>query len=309
MSRSSPCVPEYGKDTRGFTLVELLVATAIVLAVTAAISALMTPAQALFAAQAELPDMQQRLRVAADRLGRDLLMAGGGGFPPAVPYRRGLETPDPPGTFRPDCLSVLYVSASAPRAVLAQATDGSGAITVGARSGCTAADPLCEFRAGMLAVIFDGTGAYDLFEISGVSNEPPALLHMGAPLSQAYLPGATIAPADAATYWLRDDVGAGIAQLMRYDGLETDLPVADNLAGLRFEYYLDSIARLDPASLTDGPWLPDATAAQRFDADLLRVRRVRATVRVRANQTLLHAPVGDRQIEIDIAPRSQVLLP
>ena len=293
---------------RGFSLVELLVALLIVLVISSALSGLMNSAQALFAAQVELPDMQQRLRVATAALGRDLLMAGGGGFPPIVPHRRGLMTPDPPGTFRPDCVSVLSITASAARAMLTQATDGSGITAVSARPGCSTSDPLCGFRAGMVAVIFDGTGAYELVRISGVSNEIPALQHAGFPLSKGYPPGATIAEAEITTYWLKVDAG-GAAHLTRYDGDATELPVADNLAGLRFEYFLDSLARLDPASLVDGPWLPDSTFAYRFDADLLRVRRVRITIGVHPNQNLLQVPVGGQQIDVEIAPRSQVLLP
>ncbi len=302
-----PCVRESGRHMRGFSLVELLVALLIVLVISSALSGLMNSAQALFAAQVELPDMQQRLRVAAAALARDLLMAGGGGFPPILPHRRGLVSPDAPGTFRPDCVSVLSITASAARATLTQATDASGITPVGARPGCPASDPLCGFRAGMVAVIFDGTGAYELLRISGVSNETPALQHAGFPLSKVYPAGATIAEAEVTTYWLKVDAG-GATQLARYDGDSTDLPVADNLAGLRFEYYIDSLARLDPASLADGPWLPDSTFAYRFDADLLRVRRVRITVGVHPNQNLLHFPVGDQQIDLEIAPRSQVLL-
>ena len=39
---------------------------------------------------------------------------------------------------------------------------------------------------------------------------------------------------------------------------------------------------LPAALLVDGPWCPDADAAVRFDADLLRVRKVRITLRAEA---------------------------
>jgi hypothetical protein len=42
---------------------------------------------------------------------------------------------------------------------------------------------------------------------------------------------------------------------------------------------------------------------------LLRVRRVRAVVRVRANQTLVHAPIADRSVTVEIVSRSQSPLP
>jgi len=294
---------------RGFSLVEVLISLLLMLVVTSALFGLMNPAQMMFAVQAELPDMQQRLRVAADALGRDLFMAGGGGFAPIVPHRRGMESPDGPGTFRSDRVSLLYVPSSASRATTSTVTDSSGTVLVNAQPGCAPSEPLCRFRTGMLAVIFDGTGAYDMLRISGISTEPPALLHLGFPLSKAYPPSATIAQAEAATYWLQVDPLTNVSQLMKYDGKETDLPLADNVTALRFEYYTDSLTRLDAAALTDGPWLPDSAFANRFDADLLRVRRVRATVRVRANQAILHAPIADREIRLEVAPRSQVHLP
>jgi hypothetical protein len=294
---------------RGFSLVETLVAMLIALGVCGLLLGLLNPAQAMFAAGTQLPDMRQRLRIASDTLARDVLTAGGGPFPAVVPYRRGLSAPDAPGAYRSDCLSVLYIPELAPRTTLAMATDGSGISFVRARQGCGPTDPLCGFRAGMLAVVFDGTGAYDTFLISGLADDPPALLHSGFPLSKAYPPGATVAQAESVTYWLQTDTRTSTAQLMKYDGQQTDLPLADNVSGLRFEYYLDSSVRLDAAALADGPWLPDPSFAQRFDADLLRIRRVRADVRVRAGQTLLHSPVGDRAVRVEMALRSQSVLP
>lgn len=294
---------------RGFSLVELLISLLIVLVVTNALVALVNPAQAIFTAQAELPDMQQRLRVSAEALGRDFLMTGGETFASIVPHRRGLESPDGAGTYRSDRVSVLYVPATAPQATLARATDGAGIVQVNARPRCPSTDPVCGFRTGALAVIFDETGAYDTFSVSGVATDPPAVLHAGFSLSRSYPVGATVAQAEAATYWLYDDPRTGASQLMKYDGQQTDLPLADNVTGLRFEYYADAVSRLDPGVLTDGPWLPDSTFANRFDADLLRVRRVRATVRVRANQIILHSPIADRAVTVEIVSRSQSPVP
>jgi len=156
----------------------------------------------------------------------------------------------------------------------------------------------------MLAVIFDDTGASDTFRISGLTSDPPSVQHAGFTMSRVYPAGAIIAEAESATYWLKADAQAGSFQLMRYDGKDTDLPLIDNVTELRFEYYAGSGEHLDRATLTDGPWLPDGTFVHRFDADLLRVRRVHATVRVRANQLVLLSPVADRTIHLDISPRS-----
>lgn len=78
---------------------------------------------------------------------------------------------------------------------------------------------------------------------------------------------------------------------------------------------------LRAAMLTDGPWCPDSTTTGRYDADLLRIRRVRVVVRVQAAAALLRGPAGrlftrggtasaaeryvpDHEIRFDVAPRN-----
>jgi hypothetical protein len=182
------------------------------------------------------------------------------------------------------------------------------------------------------------------------------------------------------TYWLKTDTTAQVYQLMRYDGNQTDLPIADNVVGLSFEYYgeprppqlrpgltpattygpnppaldvdnpadswgagencvftrsadvqlprLDGLAggstglvKLTQAQLTDGPWCPDESAAGRYDADLLRVRRVSVTLRMQVANPSLRGPSGplftragtsrggerylpDQEIRFDLTPRN-----
>lgn len=52
------------------------------------------------------------------------------------------------------------------------------------------------------------------------------------------------------------------------------------------------LVELTPAILTDGPWCPDALSINRFDADLLRVRRVRVSLRVQSALASLRGPAG-----------------
>ena len=77
---------------RGFTVVELLLAMAMMLAIMASGLALAQPAQAALHVQLESIDVTQRLRAAVDSLTRDILMAGSG-LPPGVPaiaaYQQG----------------------------------------------------------------------------------------------------------------------------------------------------------------------------------------------------------------------------
>ena len=81
------------------------------------------------------------------------------------------------------------------------------------------------------------------------------------------------------------------------------------------------LLRLDPALLTDGPWCPDSSDPGRFDADLLRIRRIRVTLRVQASAASFRGPIGplfmrggsatsvhhlvpDQEIQFDVTPRN-----
>ena len=81
-----------------------------------------------------------------------------------------------------------------------------------------------------------------------------------------------------------------------------------------------SHVRLTQGMLTDGPWCPDAAAVMRYDADLLRLRRIRIKLRVQAPPEM-RGPAGalfrragtnsagqhfvpDQEIAFDITPRN-----
>jgi len=85
-----------------------------------------------------------------------------------------------------------------------------------------------------------------------------------------------------------------------------------------------ALVELSAALFTDGPWCPDALAPNRFDADLLRIRRTHITVRVQSALALLRGPAGalflkggtaragehlvpDIEVQFDIAPRNMSL--
>jgi hypothetical protein len=75
------------------------------------------------------------------------------------------------------------------------------------------------------------------------------------------------------------------------------------------------------AMLTDGPWCPDAGSQNRFDADLLRLRKIGVVMRVQAGPADLRGPAGalfrnggtstngrtlvpDQEIRFEITPRN-----
>jgi type II secretory pathway pseudopilin PulG len=94
----------------GFTIVEMMIATAVLMAVMGAILTVTRAAQATFQAQGEVADMHQRLRAAVDRLAADLRAAAA-----VRPYRVGGTRDDAAAGiyYRPDTISVLGVPSSA----------------------------------------------------------------------------------------------------------------------------------------------------------------------------------------------------
>ena len=87
---------------RGFSIIELVVAVAIMVAVTTGVFDLLDRARRRFDAEPAVADRQQRVRVAVDALFRDLTMAGA-----LLPYRLSGLSADPIGTFRTDLVTVV----------------------------------------------------------------------------------------------------------------------------------------------------------------------------------------------------------
>jgi Tfp pilus assembly protein PilW len=85
-----------------------------------------------------------------------------------------------------------------------------------------------------------------------------------------------------------------------------------------------ALVELTAAQLTDGPWCPNTLTLSRFDADVLRIRKIRVTVRVQSALAALRGPAGalflkggtasgaahyvpDLEVQFDVAPRNMNL--
>ena len=81
------------------------------------------------------------------------------------------------------------------------------------------------------------------------------------------------------------------------------------------------VVALTAAQLTDGPWCPDEAHGDRWDADLLRIRKVGITIRLAAALAALRGPAGalfsnagssrgvnrwapDQEIRFQVSPRN-----
>lgn len=385
------------RSDAGFTLVEMLVAAAVMLTVTGAVFSIMNPSSGMFKTQPEVADVQQRLRVGVDMLTHDLMMAGAGAysgsqtgslmnfFAPIQPSMQGnmAQYNDPPGVFRPDAITLFYVPTTGSQTTIQQSMPNvSAELKVNAEPQCPPdlQDQLCGFQQGMSLLIYDNTGSFDTLTITQVQNSSAMLQHnQQGDLSKAYNAGAKVALMNEAIYFY----DATNLQLVHYDGFQTAMPVIDNVVGVNFEYYGEpqapqlvhpgvdesvtygptppalgvvqgswpagenctiqvqggqqvprlpalgapgtGLVQLTSSMLTDGPWCPDSTNQNRFDADLLRIRKVRVTLRVQTGNSSLRsaltsgadAPfvkpgtssggaslVPDQQIRFDVTPRN-----
>ncbi|MEO6212117.1 MAG: prepilin-type N-terminal cleavage/methylation domain-containing protein [Vicinamibacterales bacterium] len=355
------------RSQSGYTLIELLISTAIMVTVTGAIFSLMNPAQGSAQTQPEVADMQQRLRVGQETLFKELVMSGAGPyqgattgslvsfFAPIIPRRTGRLNPDPTqgaASFRPNAITLAYIPNSYSQSTIRQAMPPQSVeLKVTDQPNCPRRDPLCGFVTGMSVIIFDNTGHFDTFTITNTQSDAAHLQHRGQNLSHTYVVGASVTQIVSHTYYL-DTV---TNQLMRYDGDSTDIALVDNVVDLEFQYFGDpnppknpkppaglanclydaagnytaamatlalqdgSFAELTKPLLTDGPYC--GSGSNQFDADLLRVRKVRVLLRVQAAKPSLRGTdaalfklpgsaaggeryVPDYRVAFDVVPRN-----
>jgi prepilin-type N-terminal cleavage/methylation domain-containing protein len=250
------------RSDAGFSLLEVLVATAIMLTVTGGIFGLMNPSGGMFQAQPEVVDMQQRLRIGVDMLTRDLVMAGAGAYSGSqsgslagffAPIQPSIQGSDPnydggsfPGAYRNDAITIFYVpTTSSQTSISDPMPTASAELKVNPEPSCPNGANLCGFTVGMSVLIYDDTGAYDTMTITEVQDQAAHLQHrQQGDLSKAYGANAKVVQYQDHVYFL----DAAHRQLMHYDGYQTVTPVLDEVVGLSFEYYGDP----QPPAMLDG---------------------------------------------------------
>lgn len=355
----------HGAD--GFSLVELMVALTLSLAIVSGVFRMIDPASGAFQTQPEVSDVQQRLRAAVAALSRDVGAAGGSPYLAAradalspaplaavFPMRVGRTGADPPGTYSATRLAAWSMSPMAVQAKLsAPLASTAGVATIAPGAGCRSGAVSCGFQVGMTVLVFGTAGAWDLFSVTRVAGTAITLQHNLVDSSVVHPANdSMMAEVTVRNFMLKDDPATGAPRLVRYDGAGgVDVPVVDHVVDLGFELLGEAeppapvlgtdpanprvsygppppaagvtsttyppgencafarsggmvtsrlpalaagpvLVALAPASLVDGPWCPDDTSPNRYDADLLRVRAVVARVRVEVAADSLRGPVG-----------------
>lgn len=213
----------------GFSLVELLIAMAVMVTFTGTLLSLILAGQSIARMQPEAADVQQRARIALQTLGGELALAGAGldRGPLAGPLSQFFP---PIGPSHDGGITVWYVTARRAQTTMAAplAPDGTEAVIQDAAA----------FVQASTAIVFDGHGCRDLLRVDAVA---AVSLHVRAgPRSCSYEAGAPVAQGEVRTY--RVDPAA--RQLLRRDeATGISVPVLDNVTAMTVEY-LDGARRV-----------------------------------------------------------------
>src|SRR5512133_3047767 len=160
-----------GPRPPGFALVEVLVATTILLILTGGILMVVSPTGVGFSREPAANDVQERLRGRVEALRQPLLEAGSGpgvvvGAPPlglvipaVMPYRIGRHQADPPGTVRQDLVTIVSSpAASAAPTLISDFAGNAGTVAVETPPGCPLGNAACGLDVGMTVLLLDASG-------------------------------------------------------------------------------------------------------------------------------------------------------
>lgn len=264
------------RGERGYTFIELIVASGILIAVAAAVFSLVHDGLAATPVLEDMTDVHQRMRVSIDRLDAEIRAAAAGSPSGALSRYFAAVEPraptDPPGSATPSALTVRYAPHGGAFSRLTQPLAPGAAIAFIDMAGCPVGTTACGFNAGTTAMIFDAAGSADLVSVDAIA--PGALTISDVSGGRAaYAPGSEIVEARQVSF-VFDSVSR---QLRRLEG-GGSFVLVDNITSVTFEYFAGDMTALPLAIFQDGPFIGAGSLA--FDADLLRVRTIRTTLRV-----------------------------
>lgn len=270
-------------------------------------------------------------------------------LPAISPRRIGLTHADPPGTAAADRISVTFVPPGVSGTTLAAPITGTASsLSVVTMPPCPPG-PTCGLTDGDSVIVYDGVEQHDYFFVQAPTPATAMLLPRQPNAGAGFGTGAVVMPVETHTYYF----DAHQRQLRHFDGKNSDVPAIDNVVAMAFAYVgdrgspvhprppagtanclYDSAGVMQPvaasisgavgglvdlplALFSDGPWC--GSGDNRFDLDLLRIRRVRMTLRlqapddVRSTTSLFLVPgssrsalrlVPDMILTVDVTPRN-----
>ena len=199
-------------------------------------------------------------------------------------------------------------------------------------------------------MLVTAAGLYDVFTVTTTEGMALSVIHHGPGTATSYPAGTPVISVQLTNL----AYSPATLVLRQYDGESSDLPLVDDVVGMEVRYFGDvrpplwpkppagesnclygsdgayrgalmpvldapgGLAGLAAEAFTDGPWC--GSGATRYDADLLRVRRVRVSLRLQAGDTAARGADGrfrnpgtarhsaamapDVTVTVDVAPRN-----
>jgi hypothetical protein len=256
-------------DSRGFALLEWLVASAFVLVLAGALFTTLAPVRDVIERTNHGSDLVGSARHAIDRMTADVREAGsdvaigwsGAEITRAVPRLRLVEHLDTDVTVQPAGAMIINrvpdVAAQGRLRLAAAAGDQLLRLDTAVR--CATGVPACGFREGERAALFTDTSG----EVVAIDSPLVDTVGLAGPLANGYPAGAVLARFITSRYGLR--AGSNGDRLVRVSDGGADQPLVDNVVGF--------------------PLTAD-------DVDPMRVRRVTLRLRVQAPSAELRGPAG-----------------
>ncbi len=259
---------------RGFTLLELLLACLLLLAVTSAVAALAVPVRHAFDRTIGAADLAGGSRSALDRMSAELREAGSGAH---VGLDRS-RLADVAAVVEPladlasasiaapgRAVRLTRIAVAAPEGVLAQpAAGGATTLQLDSTTRCTAVGPACGLEPGMTGVVFDARRAA-AFVVSAVG--AAGSVHLMTGLASAFEPGAVVAATSVSSYGLRPNAD-GSQRLVRLSPGGAEQPVLQNLVD--FEIRVEGHAVPPQPGVGDNPWPSYGPAPPAIGSDDVR---------------------------------------
>jgi hypothetical protein len=254
----------------GATMVELLVASGIMLTASAAVFTLVANATATSPRWNEAADLHQRARMALDVVYRTLAPAGAGltGALPAIEPRRRFTL-----SASPSAITVRSAPEHGARSTLtADLAPGATVATIAVHAGCASGLIACGFTAGSEAAVFEGTGSWHLLALESTAPSALGVADRIPGRTTTFAAGATLVEIlETSLYFDR------VSGTLRQEGPGAgDFPVLDNIVDVRFEYFGEGLAPMALQTLVDGPLCGSGSLA--YDCDLARIRSVRVRI-------------------------------
>ena len=209
---------------RGFTVIEVLVASAVFLVIAGAASMLVAPAHVVFDDVLSSSDMETRARTGIGTLLGDLADAGSGAAigPPLI----ALSDLMPVIRAAGDAVTITRIPAAAARGTLRNAAAADDTVVELEIAGpCFMQDFTCGFRPGSEAMVFDAARAEPV-TISGV-DPGTASLTLASGLVGTFDAGAAVVAVERVTYMLRPAGTSG--QLVRISPGGAVQPIVDRV--------------------------------------------------------------------------------